>query len=175
MAGPSDLFDTAQELLAAAAAALETTPGGGIAYQAVWQGLPVWDCPPMLTVHAGGPSIAPTTAGPVLGPMQRIVVTGEVNIVSFTVTVLRCVPSLLQRGQSTVLPSAADETASSQVCYADAWAVWNYLKNAHRAGTLFQRPSGRREFALIQALPLRTSGAAGGWEIHVGVEVGGYA
>lgn len=173
--GPGDLYAAASELLAAAAAALVDAPGGAIELQAIWPGLPSYDCVPALYVHAGGASVGDTyPLQPPLQPLQRIVTSGEVNLISLTITVLRCVPIVGEQGQNILLPDPVAINASSEEIYGDVWAIWNYLKNAHRAGTLFQRPSGRREFGFGAAVPIRTSGGAGGWEIPISVELGGY-
>lgn len=174
--GPGDLFAAAQELLAAAAAALVEAPAGSIAYQAIWPGLPSYDCAPALFVHAGGTSFADTyPLQPPLQPMQQMVTTGEVNLLALTITVIRCVPVIEQEQQSVLLPSPQIITDAAEDIYGDLWAIWNYLKNQHRAGLLFQRPSGRREFRFDPAVPVRTSGGVGGWEIPVRVELSGYA
>jgi hypothetical protein len=175
MPGPNDLYATAVELLAAAAEALDTTDAGGIDYQAIWPGQPAYDCVPALFVHAGGPAVADTyPLQPPLQPMQRIAYANEVVLVQFTITVLRCVPIIEGEGQTILLPLPVDVNAASAAVYADVWAIWNHLKNLHRAGTLFQTPSGRREFAFDPAIPVLSSGGAGGWEIPVRLQLGGY-
>lgn len=173
--GPADLYAAAEELLAAASDGVDTSPGGHINYQAISPGLPPFDCPPALYVHAGGASIGDTLPlAPPLQPMQRIVTTGEVNLIAFTITVIRCVPVPTQGTQTVKLPSPAAISAAAELMYGDLWAIWNHLKNEHRDGNLFQTPSGRREFILLPAVPVRTSGGAGGWEIPIGVQLGGY-
>jgi hypothetical protein len=174
MSGPSDLFDAAQELLSACAEALTTTSGGGIAIQIISPGLPSFDCAPALYVHAGGPSVGGTyPLQPPLQPMQRMVYQ-MVDLVQYTVTVIRCIPVIGQTQQSIALPQAAAITAASEPIYEDVWAIWNHCKNLHRAGLLFQSASGRREFEFQPAIPLRTSGGVAGWEIPMTVQLGGY-
>lgn len=174
-ADAGDLYDAASELLAAAAASLMDAPAGPITTQAIWPGLPAYDCAPALYVHAGGVSIGDTMPlQPPLQPMQRMVTTGEVNLLALTITVLRCVPTVVQQGETVLLPSTQLISMAAEDCYGDLWAIWNGLKNQHRAGTLFQRASGRREFAFDAAIPVRTSGGVGGWEIPVRVELSGY-
>lgn len=178
MAGPEDLYAAAETLLSAAGEALVTAPAGGIniTNQAIWPGLPSFDCVPALYVHAGGPAFADTfPLSPPLQPMQQIATTGEVNLVTMTITVLRCVPVIDQSQQSTLLPSAAAISQAASDVYGDVWAIWNHLKNLHRAGTLFQTPSGRREFRFLPAFPVLTSGGAGGWQIPVSFELSGYS
>lgn len=174
--GPGDLFAAAQALLTASAAGVATSPGGPIDYQAIWPGLPAFDCAPAIHVHTGGASFADTyPLQPPLQPMQQIAMNGEVNLIVFTVTVLRCVPTVTQGQSSVLLPQVAAITESARITMGDLWAVWNHLKNQHRAGLLFQTPSGRREFRFLPAVPLRTSGGVGGWEIQVAVELSGYS
>lgn len=173
--GPSDLYEAGLEYLNACSAALETTDAGAITYQVLWQGLPPYDCVPALFVHAGGPSVGDTyPLQPPLQPMQRLVTTGEVILIQFTATVLRCAPTLLQHGQTVRLPDPATTMAAAKESMDDVWAIWNYCKTAHRDGSLFQSASGRREFMFQPATPIRTSGGAQGWEIPISVQLGGY-
>ena len=181
-AGPDALYEAAEELLAAAAAALTNAPvqcpicgGGPTNYQAIWPGEPVFDCPETLAVHAGGVAVADTLPlQPPLQPMQRIVTTGIVDLAALTITVTRCVPVIEQEQQSLLLPRQELVNASAKVIYGDLWRIWNYLVWAHREGLLFQRPSGRREFLFEPAIPVRTSGGVGGWIIPVRFQLDGY-
>jgi hypothetical protein len=169
------LYDASVELLQAAAAAVATTPGGPIDFQAIWPGLPAYDCVPALFVHAGGPSVGDTyPLQPPLQPMQRIVTSGLVLLIQLTITVLRCVPVIEQEQQSVLLPNPGLISQAAYETMSDVWAIWNVLIDMHRDGSLFQTPSGRREFILDPAVPVRTSGGAGGWEIPVRVQLGGY-
>lgn len=175
MPGPDDLFDAAVELLGAAAEIIATTPGGPILYQAVWYGPPAYDCVPMLVVHAGGPSIAGTyPLQPPLAEMQRTVTTRNVYLAQLTITVLRCLPTVEEQGQTLLNPDPAVVTAAARIVLADGWALWNGLIARHRAGTLFGSPSGRREFMLETPMPVRPQGGAGGWEIPVRFQLGSY-
>jgi hypothetical protein len=170
-----DLFAAAQELLAAAAVALEDAPAGPITRKLISQSAPVFDCAPQLSVHAGGPSIADTyPLQPPLQPMQRIVTAGLVDLVVMTITVTRCVSTLGEEGQDILLPTPEALTADSEACYGDLWAIWNHLVKEHREGNLFQSLSKRREFALEPAQPLNNGGGVGGWEIPVRFQLPGY-
>lgn len=174
-AASNDLFAAAQELLAAADASLADSIAGQIDYKAIWPGVPAFDCAPALHVSLGAVAVADTLPGtPSLAPMQRIVTTGEVNIQVMAVTILRCVAVMGQQGENVVLPPAVNITADAQETYGDLWAVWNGLKNRHRAGTLFQDPSGRREFSLDPAIPVRTAGGVGGSIVNVRFQIPGY-
>lgn len=174
---PTDLYDAAVELLTAAATALETlAPAGAIDRQLVSQSAPVFDCAPQLSVHMGGPSIADTyPLQPPLQPMQRSVTTGFVDLVLMTITVTRCVAVLEQEGQSVLLPSPVELSQNAHDCYGDLWAIWNYLLQQHRLGTLFQSPSGRREFTLEPANALNNGGGVGGYEIPVRFQLPGFS
>lgn len=169
------LYEVAEELLAAAAAALEDSPGGPLVHKAVWPGAPAFDCPEALYVYMTGPAVADTyPLQPPLQPMQRLVTTGQVDLVSYTIQVIRCVPVIGGDEQTITLPSEDAVSASARICYGDAWAIWNYLSHAHREGLLFQVPSGRREFEILPVTPLATSGGVGGFIIPVRVQVPGY-
>lgn len=171
-----DLYAAAEMLLAAAAEALEDAPAGPIERKLVSQGIPTWDCCPQLAVWAGGPSIADTyPLQPPLQPMQRIVTTGVVDLVQMTIEVTRCVTTIEQDQQSILLPSPVELSKDAEDCYGDVWAIWNHLVKLHREGTLFQSPSGRREFALDPAVPVNNSGGCGGWQIPVRFQLPGYA
>lgn len=169
------LYGAAEELLAAAEAALADSPGGPLVHAAVWPGAPAFDCPEALYVYLGGPAVADTyPLQPPLQPMQRSVTTGQVDLVSYTIQVTRCAPVIEQEGQTLRLPSQGSIENAAQTCYGDAWAIWNYLIHAHRAGFLFQSPSGRREFEVQPVTPLPTSGGVAGFVIPVRVQVPGY-
>lgn len=177
VAAADDLFQAAVELRDACIDALTNeAPGGPITPVAIWAGPPSWDCVPAMYIHAGLGQVANTyPLQPPLQPMQRIATTGQVDLVTFTITVLRCMPMIEQRGQIAILPPVADIEAASKEIYGDLWAIWNHLKNEHRDGNLFQTPSGRREFQFDPAQAIQSSGGAGGWEIPVSVQLGGYA
>ena len=176
VAAADDLYDAAVTLLAAASDALaQEAPGGPIALEAIWLGRPSYDCVPMLAVHCGGAAVGDTyPLQPPLQPMQRQAYGDMVDLVSLTITVLRCVPTISQNQQGQLLPNPTAISASAKEGYGDLWAIWNHLKNEHRAGVLFQTPSGRREFIFDPAVPVLTSGGAGGWEIPIRVQLGGY-
>jgi hypothetical protein len=171
----TDLADLADTFLAACARAVALSPGGSIEYQAVWPGPPAFDCAPSILVNVGGPVVSDTyPLQPPLQPMQRIVTTGIVNQIALTATVLRCVTVIEQAGQVAVFPAPSKITTDAHTTLGDLWAVWNYLVHQHRNGSLFQTPSGRREFALDPAVAVRNQGGFGGWQIPIRVQLGGY-
>lgn len=165
-----DLFSAATELLAACEAAIATAPGGAIARAFVSPGLPALDCCPQLTVHAGGPGEADTQ--PLTTPLQpghRVSQTALVNLIQFTITVVRCSPS-------EAIPPAAALQASAEETFGDLWALWNVLKQEHRAGNLFDAEAGpgSRELFFDPAIPLNPQGGCAGWLVPLRVSLGGY-
>lgn len=169
------LFEACVELLAVAAEAVATSPGGPIARQFVSPGPPAWDCPPQLTVHAGGPVLGDTLPlSPNLQPFHRVSgPSGMVNLVALTITVIRCVPGM--NGNSFPTPDAMNDAAAATL--ADVWAIWNYVVNRKRDGLLYPDDQGNaksRELVLDPAVPLNQQGGAGGWQIQIRVELPGY-
>lgn len=152
--------------------AVSTTIGEAINRAYVSNGAPAFDCPPQLTVHAGGPAEADTAPlSPPLAPGQRASVTGAVHLVNITATVIRCAPIVDDRGEA---PSAsAIETSANEVLQ-DVWAIWNFTRKKHRANLLFASPSGRRELILDPAISVPTEGGAAGWSIPIRVQLDGY-
>jgi hypothetical protein len=173
MAGPTDLYDLCSEYLDLCADAVATTPGGTIARQFVSPGAPAWDCPPQLSVHAGGAYQAETEPfRPVLQPGFRSEVPGHVPLVVLTATVLRCTPVVREDGTA---PSVAALDASAAETLADLWAIWHTLHARHRAGTVFLSPLGQQRAMLVDpAVSLLTQGGAAGWQIGVRVALDGY-
>lgn len=171
-----DLFALAAEYLDACAAGItKQSPGGTIDYQAVSPGEPSFDCVPAIYVHVGGPGMGDTLPlTPAMQPMHRIRTTGLVDLIQMTCTVIRCVPVPEQHGETVTFPAPVDITASAEDTLGDLWAIWNYLITEYRADRLFFSPSGAREFIIDPAVPVHTSGGAGGWEIPIRVQLGGY-
>lgn len=168
----TDLYALASELLSAAEGILVGTPGGAISRSFVSPGLPSLDCCPQLTVHAGGPAEADTS--PVTTPLDPGHRTSNfelLNLVQLTITVVRCAPA-----PETAIPTAAELDAVSSETYADLWALWNELRQMHRAGTLFDAPAGpgSRELFFDPAYPLNPQGGCAGWQLPIRVELGGY-
>lgn len=177
MPGPGDLYAAAQALLAAAVTGVEQNTLAAVpSYQAIWLGLPSFDCPEAIHVYCGGSAFGDTyPLQPPLQPMERIVTTGLVPLVQMTICVTRCVPVPQgTTGQSQRLPTPASISAAAAIGYADLWAVWHELIQQHRNGTLFQSPSKRTEFILDPAFPVKTSGGVGGWDIPVRFHLPGY-
>lgn len=166
----TDLYETAVELLGACYVALGDRAPARVY---VAPGAPAWDCCPQLTVHVGGPVIASTLSGPgAVADGHRVTVTGILDIVTFTVTVIRCSPSFGQSEDSVDPPSPAEFDAVAQDTNADLWAIWNYLAEAKRQEVLFA--PREREFMLDPAVSLSQAGGCVGWQIPVRVSVYGY-
>ncbi|MFL5309680.1 MAG: hypothetical protein ACJ79H_04410 [Myxococcales bacterium] len=173
--GPLDLYALCREWLDVCELAVASTPGGAIARSFVSPGMPAWDCPPQLTVHAGGPAEADTLPlQPPLAPGMRPSTAGSVHIINMTATVLRCSPTVKQAGKSFKLPSPAALEATARECDADVWALWAWTRRAYQAGFLFPSEDRRRELFFDPAVPVRTAGGASGWEIQIRVALGGY-
>lgn len=169
----TDLYDLLNEYLGACHAALADTPGGQIDRRYVSPGIPAWDCPEQLTVHAGGPAEADTLpSAPVLVQGRRSDVTAAVNLIAMTATVLRCVPVSQKNGQP---PAAAALDAAARETTSDVWAIWNHLRSRVRAKSIFLTASGDvRELILDPAAAVLTQGGAAGWQIQIRVALDGY-
>lgn len=174
MGAATDLWDAASEYLEACKAALDATPYGAPPRSYVSPGVPAWDCV-QVTVHVGGPTggamVADTSPiSPSLAPGHRIVVSSEVDIVTLTATVVRCVPSMTEDAD---FPAASSLDSSSAETLSDLWAIWNYVKQQKRADALF--PPRTREMVLDPAVTLPEMGGFGGWQIPIRVQLDGYA
>lgn len=170
-----DLHAAADELLIAASEACALAPGGAMSRVYVSPGVPPWDCPDQLTVHVG-PAIAVAETLPLQPPLQPMHRVGEgrhLNLVTMTVTALRCVNVMLPDQGRLILPDPAALEADAVVINGDVWAIWNHLATRKRNLTLF--PPKVREFAFDPALPVITEGAIGGWQVQCRVQVDGYA
>lgn len=165
--GPGDLYELAQEYLAACVDALDTIPafepglGGSPARSYVSPGLPQYDCCPdgQLTVHV--PSVISDPSLTLKNHERR-------NIVSLTATILRCVPAADESGN---FASVADIQAAAEQVDADGWALWNYIFNAISSGDLF-RLCDRIEWLGLRSIT--PSGGCGGWTLTLSVQFDGY-
>jgi hypothetical protein len=169
VAGSTDLYDVAVEYMDACAVALDDTPDRRPDCIYVSPGPPPWDVMPALMVHVGGPVIGDTLPlQPMLAPLHRVQITGEVNLVALTATVIRCAPVLGENGE---LPIAEMGPVSRQI-NADLWAIWNHIRAGKRAGALFG--PREREFSFEPAVPLNQQGGACGWQITIRTQLDGY-
>ena len=171
----TDLYDAARELLEACEAAVATTPGGAIERSYVSPGLPALDCCPQLTVHVGASIEGDTSPlAPPLQPAHRASQGLTVPLVQLTATVVRCAPSWDEGADQPPPTSEIDDVA--RLTNADLWAIWNMLRDLHRAGSLFSAPAGpgSREFFFDPAFPISVQGGCAGWSIPFRVSLGGY-
>lgn len=167
--GNDDLWNLANEYLTACATAVASTPGGAPGRVYVSPGPPAWDCE-QLTVHVGGPAVADTfPLQPSLAALHRVAVQGQVDLISLTATILRCVPTLTQQGK---FPPDSALDAASQQTLADLWAIWNYVRRGKSTGALF--PPKEREFGFDPAISMNLQGGFGGWQVTIRVQLDGY-
>jgi hypothetical protein len=155
---PADtLYLRAGELVNAAASLL---PGITRAYVA--PALPALDCADQLTVHIlsvgrqslSAPALAEFETG--LGTTM-----GAVNIATYVVTVVRCVPS------GPTPPTTAYEEAS-QLLLSDIWLLWKGIPGLVRSGELWE---GCEQLTLGPATAIPESGSFAGWQLPVVGEV----
>jgi len=174
MAGPGDLFATAEELLVAAAEALDTIPDllgtafdGAPARQFVAPGNIVHDCCEQLAVWVnpvGEGARSPGTLAPnfqIVRPTLRVHAT-------------RCVPTGKIVGKQYVPPEASAITAAAEQIHADGWALWNHifnLLNAEPDALLFTRCADLVRWSMTALTP---SGGCAGWEMQFAVGLDGY-
>lgn len=173
MAAQDKLYEMCRELADAVQAATALSPGGEIEGAFVSPGLPSFDCPPMIAVHVGGAQQADTVPlAPPLQPGERADVTGSVNLVAVTATIVRCVVALKKSAGRAILPSFAAQEADAKNTLGDVWVVWNHLATLKRDETLFG-PIHRRMF-FDPAVPLPISGESAGWQMQFRVQLDGY-
>ena len=165
--GPCDLYALAQELLSASEEALDTIPslcpglGGAPDRLFVSPGQPQYDCCPdgQLTVHV---------AAVLSDPVQPLKNHTRANLVSFVVTILRCVPSTDESGG---YPTVEEEEAAAEQVDADGWALWNHLFNLISAGELFTLCEKIQWNGLRSITP---QGGCGGWILSITAQTEGY-
>lgn len=170
MPGVDDLHAAAQEYLDACVAALDSlTAAGAPDYRFVSHGPPALDCPPMLSVHVGNTAVAGTAlASGALSAGHRIALTGVVEQIQLTATIIRCVPAS-QDGEA---PPAAERTATAAETNRDAWAIVNWLIERKRDGSLFA--PDYRELAIGTAVARTVEGLCAGWLIPITVGLDGF-
>jgi len=173
MSDAGALFDTAQELLEAAAGALDSVPEqlgtdlvGAPERQLIAYGVPVHDCCEQLVVWVnpvGEGARSPGTLSPVfqiVRPTLRIHAT-------------RCVPTGRIEGKRYVPPEAEDVTEASRQILSDGWALWNRIFNMINTDPplLFSKCSDLVNWGMQSITP---SGGCGGWEMQFTVALDGY-
>lgn len=169
MVGPGDLQDLCQELLEAAAEALDTIPTyepqleGAPDRQLISPGVPVWDCCPQLAVYATPVSEADTSPGGLTAGKR--VSLGRINHVTLSAEIVRCIPADIE-------PPAEEITAASAQTNADAWALWNHLFNLIESGQLLTLC---QEVFFDGITAVSPSGGCGGWTANIRIQLDGYS
>lgn len=167
--GSGDLYACALEFLTACYTALADTPAGQPDCYYISPGPAPWDVA-ALTVYASGPTLADTyPLVPMLAPGHRMFAAGQVNLISLTATILRCVPVIDDNGQ---LPEPGLIETAAQQTYADVWAIWCHLSRMKKQNTLF--PPDTREMFWDPAVAVTTQGGLGGWQIPCRVQLDAY-
>jgi len=171
VAGPGDLFETANDLLLAAAEALDTVPDflgtgflGAPDRQFIAPGNPVHDCCEQLAVWVnpvGAGSRSPGTLAPVM----------QITRPTLRVHATRCVPTGRLVGKQYVPPTPEVLSASAEQHLADGWALWNHIFNLIRAEQLFIKCSKIIWDGLRSITP---QGGCGGYTLTLRVEKDGY-
>lgn len=164
------LYEALEEFYAVCKTALASTDGGLPDCNYIAAGPPAWDSCPCLIVWAGGPAVGNTfPLQPALAPMHRVQLERQVNLVPMTAISLRCQPLIDEHGH---LPSPEEHAAAARLVLEDAWALWNHLRAAKSAGTLFAPKE--REFSLEPGVAYNPQGAAVGAAITVQTQIDGY-
>jgi hypothetical protein len=159
-------FEYAEELLELCAAAIADTDGGPIDLQYVEWGRPAYDCEE-LVVSGMGFGEADTRTDTSLGAGKRTV-HGRVNLVSFTVTVVRCAAVMDDNGNS---PTKEQTEAKSAEMFAAVWAIWTRVYRAKRDGDLFEGKC--MDLFFDGASSVDASGGLYGAEIRFRAEIAG--
>lgn len=178
MPGPTDLYAAAQEVLEAAAAALDTIPladptlDGAPARQFVSPSFGPIECCPgggQLSVHVDLTQDAPVAAGLKMGRLQA----GKITHVVFAIAIARCVIDN-RRGTTAGLEEPLrpeDQAATSQQTDADVWALVNVIYGLWQSGDLFTLCG---EVFFEGARPIPQSGGCAGWTVLVRASLDGY-
>lgn len=178
MAGPTDLWQAADELLIAATAALDTIPTydptllGAQDRRFVDFGLSALDCCDQLTVLCNQVLSGSLAPGGLQDGRQTYM---RLNHVYFVVTSTRCVPEPANDGTPPTPAQLEDGdpgiTSGSKQLDADGWALWHHLYNLWTAGALFTFCD---EVFWDSLRPLGPSGGCAGWVLQIHIELDGY-
>jgi hypothetical protein len=168
--GVLDLYTSTEELFDAAVSALDEIPtfapglGGAPERSFIGHGTPTIPRCDQLVVSAIPVREAPTQPLE-LGAGTRHQQDFRKNYVGWKIWITRC-------GDLSDVPQPTTEAqAVAQQVYADGWALWNYLWNMARAGTLFSLCGGVYFDSLD---PLTPSGGVWGNVLSIRAELEGF-
>lgn len=174
MADAGDLFATCEELLAAAAEALDTVPDqlgtdllGAPERQLIMYGAPIHDCCEQLVVWVN-PVGAGARSPNVMAPDFQVVRP------TFRVHATRCAPKEALGAivnKRYVVPEAEAITEFTRQVHADGWALWNHIFNLVNADLLFTKCGDMVQWGMTSITPM---GGCGGWELQFTVQLDGY-
>lgn len=150
----SDLFDAADEILTLCNVLLADTVGGAPDRSYVSQGDPVDEGCSELTVRTQLGEGVQGTPG-----LRHL--SGRRNEVTFTIRIVRCLPN---RQDDLTAATETQLTTYAQTTYQDAWALWNGIMAAQRAGSFLE--GFCKEFEMDGAQPIPNL-LVGGWEITI--------
>lgn len=170
-----DIWSVQEELLEAAAAALDLIPD----VDATLLGAPtrqviappgefVLDCEQLL-VNLGGIGEAPTRPAT---PLPKRHVTGRIPRPTVNIVIARqCIPIGDTKGTTYTPPSAAQVTASSRQLSFDGWALFNGIFSRLVSGELLDRCTS---VEWVSMTPLGPLGAMGAWQLQLRPQLAGY-
>jgi hypothetical protein len=170
MSEPGDLYATAQELLVASAASLDTIPtfdatlSGAPDRQLIVFAQPVLDCCEELSV-----SVVQVQDAPLVGGLQAgRQVAAKLNHVFLAVSISRCYPVADNKGNP---PSIAEVETATRQLDADGWALWNHLYCLWTSEELFTFCD---EVFWDSLRPLGPQGGCAGWVLGIHMTLDGY-
>lgn len=159
----------ADELAAAAAAALTDTVGGAIERAGLTAGLPAFDCE-QVTVAVISLGDAQQSTLSTLGAGRRHM-SGAVNLIGFRITVVRdCIATINERGE---FPTIEEMRSDAERVHQDVWAIWTRIRRLMMAGELFGGRCSKLFFDGARATA--TEGGMAGWEIDFRANIPGFA
>lgn len=170
-----DAHDAAEAFLDVAVLALDTLPDedvtldGAPARRYVAAGTPVVDCDQVVVWMPTIDEVDTAPDGNQLAVGLRGQM-GRVNLPSYTLMVVRCVPALPKQGRSTA-PAVEVLSAAAKQTNADAWVCWCGINTARKQGRFNDLCSS---VAVGRATAMQTSGGLGGWQLPIYVQLDGY-
>lgn len=166
MLEPGDLYDLAEDFLAACEGSLDAIPD----YDATLAGAPtrsfvtfqraILDCCPQLTVH-----VTTLTEG-ASAPQPPKTSVARINRATLVATVVRCVPT-----DAPAIPE--DNAEAARQIYADRWALWNGIYTRIGEGDLFSK-CGNVIWQSMTPIPGENSGECAGSVLTLSVSLDGY-